>query len=238
MHPVDRNENCFRTVAFGGFHKQDVLNYITASSRDNQEKNEQWKKKAQSAQQELEVLEQKYASTEDARKAAAEKCEQLSNTLTLRTNSLEQAERELAVLKAEHEKASARLAELEERLPRLESDAQAYAELKDHTATIEMEAHRKAQEILEQAQSQAAGIRSELGGWLRRVQTTYQHLRADVSATMTHLLGELERGKQALEETAPAFNQHDQVLAELLECEKTMGPKAPEPLPLEDSQNG
>ena len=231
------SDNYFRTAAFGGFHKQDVMDYITAANKEYQERTADLKQKAEAAQKEREALAGKYESAEAARKKNAAECERLSETLTQRTAALEQAEKELAALKAEYEKASARLAELEEKLPGLEEDAAAYAALKDRTATIELEAHRKAQETVEQAQAQAAKTRSELEGWLRRVQSTYQHLRTDVSATVSHLSGELERGKKALEETAPAFQQHDEALNALLECERgTAGPKAPEPLPLDEQE--
>lgn len=230
-------ENHFRTVAFGGFHKQDVLNYITASSKEKQEENADLKQKAETAMQERAELAEKLEAAEAARKKKADECGRLSATLTERTVALEQAEKELAALRAEHEKASARLAELEEKLPKLEEDAAAFATLKDRTATIELEAHRKAQETVEQAQAQSAKIRSELENWLRRVQSCYQHLRTDVSATVTHMIGELERGHKALEEAAPAFKQHDEALAALLECERAAaGPKAPKPLPLEEQE--
>lgn len=230
-------ENHFRTVAFGGFHKQDVLNYITSTSKESQEQATDLKKKAEAALQEKAELAEKFETAESARKKGAAECERLSATLTQRTTALEQAEKELAALKSEHEKVSARLAELEEKVPKLEGDAAAYAALKDRTATIELEAHRKAQETVEQAQAQSAKIRSELESWLRRVQNSYQHLRTDVSATVTHMIGELERGQKTLEETASAFKQHDEALAALLECERAAaGPKAPEPLPLEEQE--
>jgi len=227
----------FRTVAFGGFHKQDVLNYITSTSKETQERDADLLQSAESAKVELESLKVKYESAEAARKKNAEDCERMSESLAERTIALEQAERELANLKAEHEKVTARLAELEERLPHLEESTQAYAELKDHTATIEMEAHRQAQEILEQARSKADKIRGEIESWLRRVQSTYQMLRTDVTATMTHLSGELERSKKALDEATPAFCQHDEALTALLESEReTSGPKLPEPLPLDEQE--
>ena len=230
--------NRFRTVAFGGFHKQDVLDYITSSSKEYQNQIAGLKEQAESAQREREELAEKAESAEAARQERAAECERLSAALTERTAALEQAERELAALKAEHETASARLAELEEKLPGLEEDATAYAALKDRTATIELEAHRKAQETMEEATAQAAKIRSELESWLRRVQSGYQHLRTDVSATVTHLTGELERGKKTLEETVPVFQQYDEALTEILKCERvSVGPKAPEPLPLEEEEN-
>lgn len=230
--------NRFRTVAFGGFHKQDVLDYITSASKEHQDQAAGLKQEAESARQAREELAQKAESAEAALKKSTAECERLSATLTERTIALERAERELAALKAEHEKAAARLAELEGKLPGLEEDAAAYAALKDRTATIELEAHRKAQETVEQAQARAAKTRSEIESWLRRVQNGYQRLRTDVSATVAHLAGELEQGKKALEEIAPAFRQHDEALTELLECDRAAaGPKAPEPLPLEEEEN-
>ena len=230
---MSNQENRFRTVAFGGFHKQDVLNYITSASKDYQDQSVDLKKQAETAMKERDTLAEKYAAAEEIRKKNAFDLERLSATLTERTNALERAERELSALKEEHEKAVTRLAELDEKLPRLEADAEAYAALKDHTATIELEAHRKAQETVDQAQAQSAKIRNELDGWLRRVQSTYQHLRTDMTAAVNQLSGELERGVKALNEIPETFRQHDETLSALMESERAAGPKAPEPLPLD-----
>lgn len=234
---MSSSENHFRTVAFGGFHKQDVLEYITALSREDQERSEDLTRQAQSARKERDELAEKLESAEEERKKNAAECERLSAALEQRSAEGERAEKELAALKAEQEQTRARLAELEEKVPRLEADAASYAALKDSTATIELEAHRKAQETVEQARQQAAQIRAEMESWLRWVQRTYQRLRADVSATVTHLAEELERSRKALEEAEPAFRQHDEALAALLERERTAaGPKAPEPLPLDERE--
>lgn len=232
---MSNQENRFRTVAFGGFHKQDVLNYITSASKDYQDQSADLKQRTQSAEKERDALAEKYEAAESARKKTAADCERLSATLTERTDALARAERELSELKAAHEQASARLAGLEERLPKLEADSEAYCALKDHTATIELEARRQAQETVDRAQEQAAKIRCELEGWLRRVQNTYQHLRADMTATVSQLTGELERGVKALNDMAPALCQYDEVLEQILESERVnLGPKAPEPLPLDE----
>lgn len=231
--------NRFRTVAFGGFHKQDVLDYITSFSKDYQNQIAGLKQKTEQAQRENAQLAEKAESAEAARSELVSEREWLSAELAQRTAALEQAQRELAELKQTHEKAAARLAELEEKLPGLEEDAAAYTVLKDRTATIELEAHCKAQETVEQAQAQAARIRGELENWLRRVQSGYQHLRTDVLDTVVHLHGELEQCKTVLEEAEPAFRQHDESLTELLQCERAAaGPKAPEPLPLEEEEDG
>ena len=233
---MSNQENRFRTVAFGGFHKQDVLNYITSASKDYQDQSVDLKKKVESLQSERDALAEKYAAAEETRKKYAIDCERYSTTLTERTDALTRAERELSALKEAHEQAVARLAELEKKLPQLEADAGAYATLKDHTATIELEAHRKAQETIDQAQIQSAKIRNELESWLRRVQNTYQHLRTDMAAAVNQLSGELERGVKALNEIPETFRQHDETLSELMECERSVGPKAPEPLPLDGEE--
>lgn len=233
---MSNQENRFRTVAFGGFHKQDVLNYITSASKDYQDQSVDLKQKAESAEKERAALAEKYEAAEAARKKSAADCERLSATLTERTDALARAERLLAELKAEYEKAAARLAQLEEKLPKLEADSEAYTALKDHTATIELEARRKAQETIDQAQAQSAKIRNELDGWLRRVQSTYQHLRTDMTAAVNQLSGELERGVKALNEIPETFRQHDETLSALMESERANGPKAPEPLPLDEEE--
>lgn len=234
---MSNQENRFRTVAFGGFHKQDVLNYITSASKDYQDQSVDLKKQAEAALKERDELAAKYETAETARKKYAADCERYSTTLTERTDALTRAELLLAELKASLEETSARLAQLEERLPQLEADAEAYAALKDHTATIELEAHRKAQETVDQAQAQSAKIRNELDGWLRRVQSTYQHLRTDMAAAVNQLSGELERGVKALNEIPETFRQHDETLSVLMESERaSAGPKAPEPLPLDGEE--
>lgn len=211
--------NHFRTVMFGGFHKQDVLNFITQASQQHQAYDADLVQSAQQSREELELLAGKYETAEAARQKSAADCERMSEVLTQRTAELEEALRELSCLKGEYEQAAARLAELEEVLPGLKEDAQAYAELKDHTATIEMEAHRKAQQIMDQAQEKSDRIHGELEGWMHRVQNTYQILRGDITAMANHLNGELERGMKALDEIGGGFCQHDETLRVLLESE-------------------
>lgn len=216
---MGKTGNHFRTVMFGGFHKQDVLNYITQASQQHQERDADLTLSAESAQKELDSLTEKYENAEAARKKNAADCERMSEALTYRTAELEELMREMSALKAEHESAMARLTEMEEIFPRLQEDSQAYSELKDHMATIELEAHRKAQQIMDQAQEHANKLRAEMESWLARVQSTYGHLRTDMAATVSHLRGELERGLKAMDAAAEAFTQHDETLNELLECE-------------------
>lgn len=225
---MGENGSQFRTAALGGFHKQDVLEYITRTAKDHLEQMETLKKSQEAAQAERDELAQRVQSAEAAQKKSAAECQRLSETLTERTTALECAERELAQLKEAYEKASIRLAELEEKTPDLEAGAAAYAALKDSMATIELEAHRKARETEERAQAQAAKVRSELEAWVHKVHSGYQLLKSDVMATVTHVAGEMERGQAALIDSVGVFDQYDQALEALLECNQCgAAPKPP-----------
>ena len=115
------------------------------------------------------------------------------------------------------------------------SGAKAYAELKDRTATIELEAHQRARAIESQAEEKAKKVRTAAEQILYKVQAGYGRLRGDVDATITHASGEMDRVDRALEQVRAEFAEHDAALERLLQsCRECTGCKAPEPLPLED----
>ena len=141
---------------------------------------------------------------------------------------LEQVRRELAELREA-------LGALKDKAARWESGAKAYAELKDRTATIELEAHQRARAIESQAEEKAKKVRTAAEQILYKVQAGYGRLRGDVDATITHASGEMDRVDRALEQVRAEFAEHDAALERLLQsCRECTGCKAPEPLPLED----
>lgn len=231
---MNENGSQFRTAMFGGFCKQDVLEYITRTARDGQSRIAGLEKELEELRKERELLTQRAASAEAGLEQRTAEGLRLSQELSRRTAELEHARGELEDLKREHGAAQARLAQLEKQVPALEAGAAAYDALKDRTATIELEAHRKAQETVAQAESQAAKARSELEAWVRKVHSGYQLLRGDVSATVSHIAGELERGRESLAGSSAAFEQYDAALAALLEGNGLSAPKPPEPLPLDE----
>ena len=117
----------------------------------------------------------------------------------------------------------------------MEIGARAYEELKDRTATIELEAHQRARAIESQAEEKAKKVRTAAEQILYKVQAGYGRLRGDVDATITHASGEMDRVDRALEQVRAEFAEHDAALERLLQsCRECTGCKAPEPLPLDD----
>ena len=113
--------------------------------------------------------------------------------------------------------------------------ATAYAELKDRTATIELEAHQRARAIEKAAEERAKKLRVAAEQILYKVQSGYGRLRSDVDATIAHASGELGRADKALENVRQEFAEHDVELEKLLRSyREASAVKVPDPLPLEE----
>lgn len=226
-------EQQFRT-ALRGFHKQDVLDYIENAARAHSAQVEQLEKELAAARKASEQLSGEKAAAEKRAEEFAARNGELSENLSACAASLEKTKEELARRSAEAEQAAGQLAGLEERLAKAEPSAAAYESVKDRTAGIELEAHRRAQEIENAAREQVKKTKAELEGWMVKIQAGYDRLRTDVDATISHAAGELERVARSLGGVSGEFAEHDAALEGLLKAyRECLGPQAPTPLPLD-----
>ena len=124
----------FRSAAFGGFNKQDVLNYIETTNREHAAALESLKKELEEARTGTAGLEERAAAAEKRADDAAARAEQLSGNLRACAASLELARAEVEEKAARLEEAEARTTHLSERLDRLVPAAEAYEDLKDSGA--------------------------------------------------------------------------------------------------------
>ncbi len=258
-------ENHFRTVAFGGFCKQDVLSYITESEKRRQKQLADLNRQVQQVSEQREESERQLQQAQKESQQAGEQLARLQEEQDGCARELEQTRQALAELEQQYAQAGARLEEMEARLPQLEQDAKAFAALKERTATIELEAHRQAQETVTQAEEEAQGllaqanaqaeqtvaqaqeqaerqaaqlleqanvqatqtveqaeahsaqVRCEMDQWVRKMEGSYQTLRADLKRSLSQLGQQLENSRQMLEQAEPTFQGHDQALAALME---------------------
>ena len=165
MDPVIRK---FRG-ALGGFNRRDVLQYIEQSSAAHQRQVEKLERRLAQAEEERSILDQELAGLRDEKgSVAAEEArvraslEESTRTLARLRGELTQTETQLKVAKAELQRLQAQVGELAPM-------AQNYGELKDRIATIELDAHRKAQATVDEANGQAEALREETRQWLARV---------------------------------------------------------------------
>ena len=225
------SEQQFRTVAFGGFHKQDVLNYVETSSRQHREKVAVLNRNLEEARKAASEAEKKAADAAVREEELSARAEALAAELKEKSDALD-------AIRAELEEKTARLVRVEEelsaaqsRLSRSEADAEAYAGVKDRVAGIELDAHYRAQAVQAEAEKKAQETREQVSQWLTRVEAGYDRLRTDVDATISHASGELERVARSLEYITAEFAEHDTALEKLLQvCREGEPPKAPSPL--------
>ena len=174
MEPVTQR---FRG-ALAGFNRRDVTRYIEQSAAAHsrqvaglEERLDQAERERDNALRELDGLrsERGDLAAEEARVRSS--LEESTRTLAKLRGELTQTETKLGVARAELERLQAKVAQLAPM-------AERYEQLKDRVATVEQDAHRKAQATLDEAQGQADALRAEARQWLGRTLEEYDGLRA------------------------------------------------------------
>lgn len=232
MNPA---ENSFRTAVVGGFNRQDVLNYIETSAKETKDRISSLQKEGETAQKARTTAEKEAAELKKQVQALRKETESLRKTADERAASLKKVQNELIQEQTVCAALRKELDTLKAQTGQWESGAKAYAELKDRTATIELEARQRASAIESAAEEKAKKIRTAAEQILYKVQAGYGRLRGDVDATISHASGELGRVDKALEQVLAEFAEHDAALEKLLQsCREYTSHKPPEPLPLEE----
>jgi len=219
----------FRSAALGGFNKQDVLRFLE----------EQSKQSAQ-AQQELRGRLEKTVGQRDAlRKEAEDLRGKLAEVQRERDSLSAQLSKAQLDLSASHDQAEETAQKLEQalrerdevqsRLDAAQPDAQAYLELKERTAGVELEAHRRAQAIQEKAERDARQLRQQVEQWMEQVRREYEVLCSGVESTVAHAASELDRAGGPLEQLSRFMASQGEVFDGLdrVYDEATFGQKEP-----------
>lgn len=170
----------FRNAAFGGFNRRDVLEYIELSARENNAKLRDLTERLEAAEREKAELN---AALDSLRSESGDLAEQEAKVRA----SLEESSRSLAVVRGELQTtrtqlavAKKELADLQGKVAQIEPLAKRYEALKDRVATVELDAHQKAQTTLDKAQAEVDELHADTAKWMGEVQKTYDCLRAQV----------------------------------------------------------
>lgn len=190
----------FKSVAFGGFDKQDVVRYLEQSSE-----------KAANIRQELE------AENERLRKQAEEREEELDRLrsqveeLTARLDGLQEQLEAEAAARAELEP----LRGMEEDVARLTAerdalrpDAEQYARFRERLGTIECEVRKRADDLEEETSAKTRRAAAEF-------RSQYQRLMSAFESTAGHVNGELRKIEVMLTQLPRALDQTGAELSEL-----------------------
>ncbi len=225
----------FRSAAFGGFNRQDVLDFLEKMSAENAQRQQE--------------LQQKLEESEEERRKLSEQSSQQAEQLSILQRDRESLNQQLEQLKQELEdskaQAGAQTQELESlrqerdaltaRVDALEPDASAYETIKERTAGVELEAHRRAQTVLDQANTQARELRRNVEQWLGQVEREYGALRSQVEATVSHAADKLEKAGKCLDQVSALLSDQEVALEAISQAYGNTDPdKVPAPVPLEE----
>ncbi len=180
-------DNRFRGAAFGGFNRKDVINYITNAAAEQNEKVEQLNKQ----------LSDMTAQRDEAQQRAA-RAEQTLAAMTGERDDCRRQAQETAEKAGRLPGLEAEVEQLRRRVSELEPDAAAYLAIKERAAGIELEAHQRAQGIVNEAKAEADKLQEQTRQWVLQVRREYDELRTVVESTVSHAAGDLDRVRQSL----------------------------------------
>lgn len=225
----------FRSAALGGFNRQDVLDYLEKTSAENAQRQQELQQKLEAAEEERRQLSAKITEQEEQlailrrdRDQLKEQLEQVQQALNSSQAREEAQEEALAALRQERDT-------LKSRAEALEPDAAAYEAIKERTAGVELEAHCRAQNVLNQADAQAKELRRNMEQWIGRVELEYDALRSEVESTVSHAADKLEKAGKCLEQITALLADQDVALEALSQAYDNTDPsKVPAPVPLQE----
>lgn len=205
MEPVIEK---FRT-SLAGFHRGDVLHYVdklVAQHRSQmaglEEQLKQSRDREKQLEQEMESLRQAHGSVSAEEAKVRASLEESTRTLARLRGELSQTETKLAAARLE-------LSRLHGQVDEMEPMAQKYDQLKDYVATVELDAHHKAQETIEEAKAKAQKIQDDTRRWLKQVLEGYGAFRTEMDGLFQQMreLGEMEGQFDQADEAAQKLQE-------------------------------
>lgn len=214
----------FKSSAFGGFKRQDVLNYIESASKKSAESMEKQRQELEDLRKRLAGAEEKCrAELEDLRtenmqlqadlQAAGEEREGLIQQKDTLAAQLEEQRAENSRLAAEGERnseeldaLSSKVDELQAKIARVEPEAVAYQTMKRHMAEIEVSAYQRAEAIETSAREQSDRVYTRLINLLSQSKQRFSAVQSGFEVTASHVSGELQKMQESLSRLSSAFD--------------------------------
>lgn len=212
----------FRSATFGGFNRQDVLAYLESTSKTTAEQQaalqaqlEEQQSQNEKVMQELEVLREQAAQLSRDLQSVTAQRDELQRNLDLANADLTTAQTKQQKTASDLADAQNEAAQWKATAAELEPDAQLYRAVKERTAGVELEAHRRAQAIQADAEEQARQLHQRMTQWLAKVEQEYDSLRTEVETTVSHAALQLDRASQSLNQVNLLLGEQDVVLKAL-----------------------
>ena len=213
------SEHQFRNTMFGGFNRQDVLDFLTSSAEKNnqelqrqRESYEALEKDLATAREENAVLRAELSEARQERDELKRRVEQLELDLVKTRGSEDRKSEEASALREKLTLTQQELEQLREMVTRLAPDAEAYTAIKDRTAGVELEAHRRAQSVEARAKIMAGDLQRQMEQWAVRAEEQYAALKGQVDNSVEQANKEILAASQSLACIAKLMEQQQAAL--------------------------
>ena len=213
------SEHQFRNTMFGGFNRQDVLDFLTSSAEKNnqemqrqRESYEALEKDLASGREECAVLRAELSEARQERDDLQNRVQQLELDLAKVRGSEDRKSEEASALREKLTLAQQELEELRGLVSRLAPDAEAYTAIKDRTAGVELEAHRRAQSVEARAKIMAGDLQRQMEQWAVRAEEQYAALKGQVDNSVEQANKEILAASQSLACIAKLMEQQQAAL--------------------------
>ena len=173
----------FRTTLFG-FHRKDVQQYMEQTADAHRQRLAQLEERLDRAEERSSALEAALSGARSERSGAAAEEAKVRASLEESTRALSKLRGELSQTESKLVVARQELERLKEQVGAMKPMAEGYAQLKERVATVELDAHRKAQNTVDEAQAEAERIRADTRAWLDGVLAQYCRLRQGMDALL------------------------------------------------------
>lgn len=179
-------------AAVGGFHRQDVLDYIESADAAHRRQIQELQSRLDESEKTRTELEDTLSGLRDENGSVSAEGAKVRAALEESTRTLSRLRGDLSRCESDLAAARQELSCLKERVAQLEPMAKSYEELKDRVAFVELDAHKKAQATMSEAEAEAEQVRQSTRQWLSGILGQYDR--------MCQALGEMEGHIKAVEQ--------------------------------------
>lgn len=229
--------NTFKGSMFGGFKRQDVLDYIEKTAKENSEAAEKANSEIESLKKELEQAKSDVSRLTEENIAVTTARDNIQSKLFDATESLDETKAELEKRAAEIEALRQKAYEFGAKISELEPEVEKYHELRNGIADVELAAKKRAADLVSEAKAQADSLmseaaesagatrlraeqraeamRSQLETMLSACQEQYKNLYSEFEVKAAHIGGELCKMSQICAQFPATFERLGESLAKL-----------------------
>ena len=224
----------FRNAMFGGFNRQDVLTYLEQTAQEAAKHQQELESQLGQAQDTMARQDAQLSEQQEQLGLLRRENEELRAQLEQANLALSSSRTQCSQQSGQLEAVRQELEAARQRAADLEPDAAAYSAVKERTAGVELEAHRRAQAVQDEAQEQARQLRRQMELWLQKLGREYDALRSEVESTVSHAADKLDKANRALEQVSNLLEEQNSAWEQLAQSYAEQTPEkveAPMPIP-------